>query len=190
MTPHPDIDAPDGPLLRVLIGSPASGKTTLCATERAAGRFGTRLSLDDTRAVLGKHAHDQCATPAAVAYVSELAGALLAAGGEVTIDTTATTAQQRAGWLALARIHGAPTVAVLVRTPLDVALARNARRARPVPADVLTEFWRRVAVLEPRDLLTEGFRAVDIVDTTPRPTTSRAPAARQGRDKTQEGPCS
>ena len=155
------------PVLRVMVGGPGCGKTTYCERRAAAGRFGARLSLDRERAVLGRHERDQDATPAAVAMVHAIAGALLAGGREVTIDATATTAAERGTWLALARRHGAVPVAVIVRAPLAVALARNAARARPVPEPVVRELWYRVYALTLPGLLAEGFRAVTEVDTTP-----------------------
>ncbi|HEY3479056.1 MAG TPA: ATP-binding protein [Streptomyces sp.] len=164
------MSAPHGPLLRVMVGGPGCGKTTYCERQLAVGRFGTRLSLDRERAVLGRHEHDQAATPAAVEMVRAIAGALLASGREVTIDATATTAAERGTWLALARRHAAVPVAVIVRAPLAVALARNATRARPVPEPVVREFWHRVYVLTLAGLLAEGFRVVTEVDTAP-PTT-------------------
>ena len=143
-----------------MVGGPGCGKTTYCERRAAAGRFGARLSLDRERAVLGRHERDQDATPAAVAMVHAIAGALLAGGREVTIDATATAAAERGTWLALARRHGAVPVAVIVRAPLAVALARNAARARPVPEPVVRELWYRVYALTLPGLLAEGFRAV------------------------------
>ncbi|QRP47431.1 ATP-binding protein [Amycolatopsis sp. FDAARGOS 1241] len=156
--------------MRVMVGGPGCGKTTYCERQLADGRFGTRLSLYRERAVLGRHEHDQAATPAAVAMVRAIAGALLAGEREVIIDATATTAAERGTWLALARQPAAVPVAVIVRAPLAVALARNANRARPVPEPVVREFWHRVHALTLLALLAEGFRAVTEVDTTPTTT--------------------
>ncbi|KDN23201.1 ATP-binding protein [Amycolatopsis rifamycinica] len=161
------MSGPQAPVLRVMVGAPGCGKSTYCARKLAEGRFGARLSLDRERAVLGRHEHDQAATPAAVRMVRAIAGALLAGGREVTIDATATTAAERGTWLTLARQHAAVPVAVIVRAPLAVALARNAARVRPVPEPVVREFWHRVHAIHPLTLLVEGFRAVTEVDTTP-----------------------
>ncbi len=156
-----------------MVGGPGCGKSTYCARKLAEGRFGARLSLDRERAVLGRHEHDQAATPAAVQMVHAIAGALLAGGREVTVDATATTAAERGTWLTLARQHAAIPIAVIVRAPLTVAIACNAARARPVPEPVVREFWHRVYVLAPLTLLAEGFRIVTEVDTTP-PTEQEA----------------
>ncbi|UKD50873.1 ATP-binding protein (plasmid) [Amycolatopsis sp. FU40] len=138
-------------LVRVLIGPPGAGKTTLC--EHEGWRFGTCLSLDAARADLGAGAHDQTATPAAVEHVELQAHALLAAGADVTIDATSTTAAERSTWLAVAKEHEAAAVAVIVRTPLETALARNAGRAQPVPEAVVKLFGQRVALLSAADLV-------------------------------------
>uniref|UniRef100_UPI003F493B1D AAA family ATPase n=1 Tax=Amycolatopsis sp. CA-096443 TaxID=3239919 RepID=UPI003F493B1D len=145
-------------VLRVLVGPPAAGKTTLCAHEEH--RFGTRLSLDDARAGLGAGTHDQDATPAAVEYVRLQAHALLAMGADVTIDATSTTRGERATWLAIAREHRAAAVAVIVWAPWPQVRARNARRARPVPEDFVKDCWDRVTGLTAGDLIAERFQVV------------------------------
>lgn len=165
-------------LLRVLIGPPAAGKTTWCAAELAAGRLGTRLSLDEARAELGAGPHDQSVTAQASDQVHRQADALLAAGAEVTLDVTSTTPVERRRWLQLAGRHDVPAVAVIVWEPLDVVLERNRRRAHPVPEDVVATFWHRVTGLDVNSLLTEGFRAVsELVPTGAGPD----PAPRRGR---------
>ncbi|MFI5614686.1 AAA family ATPase [Amycolatopsis sp. NPDC051903] len=146
-------------LLRVLIGPPAAGKTTLCTAE--GHRFGIRLSLDEARAELGAHEHDQDFTPAAIEHVRAQADALLAMGAHVTIDATSTTPDVRAIWLGVAREHQVPAIAVLVWAPLEQVRARNAVRARPVPLGVVNERWYRTTILQAADLITEGFHRVD-----------------------------
>lgn len=91
---------------------------------------------------------------------------ILGCGQEVTIDATSTTRGERAGWLALAAQRGAATEAVLLRAPLDVVLARNAARDRPVPPAVVREMWHRIAVLTRADLIVEGFDTAIEVSTT------------------------
>lgn len=153
------VDAAGG-LLRLLVGPPAAGKTTWCRDELAAGRLGTRLSPDDTRGELGHGPHDQSVTAAAVEQVRHQAGALLADRAEVTIDATSTTPAERRTWLDLARAHDVPAIAVIVWEPLDIVLARNSRRAVPVPRDVVFTYWHRITGLTVNSLLAEGFRAV------------------------------
>jgi hypothetical protein len=77
-------------LMRLLIAPPAAGKTEWCHKHR--GRIGTVLSLDDARARLGQHAHDQAASPAAVAEVRLAMAEELLSRGEVTLDATSTVA--------------------------------------------------------------------------------------------------
>ncbi|RSD26432.1 ATP-binding protein [Amycolatopsis eburnea] len=148
------------PLLRVLVGPPGSGKTTLCQAQLTAGRWGVRVSLDDARARFGVDAHDQSATTRALAWAFHHVDQLLARGFEVTIDATSTTARERSNWLAIAAAHQTPVVAVIVRTPPAVAHERNAARERPVPADVVDGMAARVAALTVADLLGEGFAHV------------------------------
>ena len=145
-------------LVRVLIGPPAAGKTSLCAAEGT--RIGTRLSLDDARAQLGAGEHDQDATPAAVDHVRKQAHALLAMEAEITIDATSTTPAERATWLEIAREHQVPAVAVIVWAPLDEIRSRNAARPRPVPDDIVGCYWYRTTILSADDLIEEGFHSV------------------------------
>lgn len=159
VTPVATDDGTEGQgLLRVLIGSAAAGKSTWC--RQNAGRIGTVLSLDEARARLGRHAHDQEAAPAAVADVRQAMDEVLRAGGEVTLDTTATVAAHRATWLEVAQRHQARVIAVVFEVPLDVAQDRNAARARPVPAEVLACMWHEAHALTAGQLRSEGFAAV------------------------------
>lgn len=118
------------------------------------------LSLDDARARHGRHAHDYNATAAAMAEVEQAMERVLAAGGEVTLDATSTVAAHRAHWLGIARRHHARAIAVVVETPLELAQGRNARRARPVPAEVVERMWHEARQLTDADLRGEGFAAV------------------------------
>ncbi|RSM68706.1 kinase [Amycolatopsis sp. WAC 01375] len=150
--------------LTVMIGAPGAGKTYFLTREFEAGRIDNVLSLDAARGEFGVGPHDQSVTAQAVAYVVEQAGILLAAGADVTIDATSTTVSDRRTWLALARSHCVPARAVIVRTPLTVALSRNSRRPHPVPSTFLRECHRRVANLTTGALLAEGFAAVSELD--------------------------
>lgn len=145
-------------LVRVLIGPPAAGKSSLCETEGT--RFGTVLSLDAARARFGAGEHDQDATPAAIDHVRKQAHAMLAMRAEVTVDATSTTPRERATWLDIAREHQVPAVAVIVWAPLDEVRGRNAARPRPVPADIVDCCWYRTTILSADDLIVEGFHSV------------------------------
>jgi predicted kinase len=134
------VDAPAGGLeLVILVGMPASGKSTLCRE-----RFPSHVRLNgDT---------------AGGADLSELAREDLAAGRSVVIDNTNATAEERGPWLALARGHGARTVGVLLETSKADALARNAFRegAARVPDVAIHTIAKKL--VPPR--VGEGFDAL------------------------------
>jgi F420-dependent oxidoreductase-like protein len=85
-------------------------------------------------------------------------------GLTTVIDTLGLDRQRRTAWLALARRHGVPCVAVAFDTPAAECRARNRGRARRIPAEALAAQLRSWAAT--RDALaTEGYDAV----LTPRP---------------------
>lgn len=108
------------------------------------------------------------APQAAVAWVYAAAGEALAGRQPVAIDATGAAPLDRATWLQLAREHQASSVAVVFRVPLGTALARNRRRRRQVPDEVISRMWQAINDTSPRDLLAEGFAAV--LELSPVPT--------------------
>ena len=88
--------------------------------------------------------------------------ARLASGLLVVVDATNTDWMWRAQLVADARPYGRPSMAIVFNLPADVCLARNAARARTVPASVI----RRQVADVTRDverLDLEGFAAVHVL---------------------------
>ncbi|QIB49511.1 ATP-binding protein [Streptomyces aureoverticillatus] len=129
-----DTTIPD-PALIVMIGASGSGKTTLARTWPAT----QVLELDAFRAMVSGCAGDQSATPAAAALLHAALEARLARRLTTVISNTNTEAHVRKGLIDVARAHGVPIVALLVSTPADVCVKRQADRdpARAVPEDVV-----------------------------------------------------
>jgi predicted kinase len=149
------------PLLRVMIGAPGSGKTTLCQLMRPHWRC-VELSLDNARSILGTGPGDMSATAAAVEMVRSSATRHLRQGTGVVIDATGSQIRDRATWLEVAWRTGARPVAVVLRPELGNARTRNGLRppATRVPDLVVDAMWRRIRDTTARDLLAEGFLAV------------------------------
>lgn len=147
------------PVLRVLVGSPAVGKSEWC--KENVSRLGTVLSLDKTRALLGEGEHDQSVNAEVVEYVRDRVRQALTAGQDVTIDDTGATVDNRVTWLALAAETGADPVAVKFHVGLLRCLLSNALRERHVPVLVLARIWLRVRFTRLKQLYAEGF--VDLV---------------------------
>ncbi|UJW36937.1 AAA family ATPase (plasmid) [Saccharothrix sp. AJ9571] len=158
MPAHRAHHQPTVAVLRLMIGCAASGKTEWCT--HPSNALGVRLSLDEARARLGRHAHDQDASPAAVEAVQLEMASLLLDGQSVTLDATSTERTHRERWLGVARRYRAHPIAVVLRTPLELALVRNDRRERPVPRDVLKRMWQQVDLLTVESLHAEGFAEI------------------------------
>ena len=75
------------------------------------------------------------------------------------VDTLGLDADRRTAWLALARQHGLPCVAVAFDTPAAECRARNRARAKRIPADVLAGQLRAWPAVRDR-LPAEGFDEV------------------------------
>lgn len=150
-----DLDFPD-PCVVVLIGPAGSGKSSLASTWEPT----QVLSLDHYRALVSDSPGDQSATGDAVFALLRVLEARLRRGLTSVIDATSTNPDDRATLLATARRYGVPTAAVIVPTPLEVCLARNAARTgdRHVPEDtVRAQHQAMVATASPARLRLEGF---------------------------------
>jgi F420-dependent oxidoreductase-like protein len=144
------------PCVVVLVGPGASGKSTWAAEHFPADSI---VSSDRLRAVVGAGEDDIVASTDAFALLEQIVTVRLGRGLTTVIDTLGLDTERRRAWLALARRHGLPCVAVAFDTPAAECRARNRDRAKRIPADALTaqlKSWRAV-----RDLLpTEGFDEV------------------------------
>lgn len=161
MTAFLDTDFPD-PAVIVLIGPAGSGKSTLASTWKPT----QVLSLDHYRALVSDSPGDQSATGDAVFALLRVLEARLRRGLTSVIDATSTNPEDRATLLATARRYGIPTVALIVPTPLQVCLARNANRTgdRHVPEDTVRAQHQAMAAASPAHLRHEGF---DYAEFTP-----------------------
>ncbi|MFE9334788.1 AAA family ATPase [Streptomyces sp. NPDC006925] len=148
-----DTTIPD-PALIVLIGAAGSGKSTWARTWPAT----QVLELDRFRAMVADDAGDQSATAVAVDAMHAVLRARLARGLTTVIDATNTEADVRDGLLDVARTYRMPTVALLVSTPADVCVQRQASRepSRAVPEDVVRRQHADIVAALP-GLRGEGF---------------------------------
>jgi predicted kinase len=141
------------PCVVVLVGPGASGKSTW-----AARHFAPELVVgsDRLRAVVGSGEDDLAASDDAFALLEQIVAKRVARRLTTVIDTLGLDPVRRAAWVALARAHDLPCVAVAFDTPAAVCRARNRNRDKRIPTDVLAgqlRTWRQV-----RDSLAgEGF---------------------------------
>src|SRR5262245_24970840 len=147
------------PAVLVLVGASGAGKSTW-ATQRY--RAAEVVSSDDLRGVVGSGRHDLDATDDAFALLDLVVAGRLRRGLTTVVDTLGLETERRRGYLALARQHGLPAVAVLFDTPAAVCRRRNAERDRPVPAPALARQLRSAAEM-PEVLAAEGWDRVVVV---------------------------
>ena len=149
------------PCVVVLVGPGASGKSTWADRHFPARQI---VSSDRLRALVGAGEDDLAASTDAFALLDDVVRRRLTRRLTTVIDTLGLDAGRRTGWVALAREHGLPCVAVAFDTPAAECRARNRARAKRIPADALTAQLRAWAAT--RDLLPgEGYDEV----LTPRP---------------------
>ena len=151
----------------VLIGPAGSGKSTWAAANYRPERI---VSLDRLRGIV---ADDECSqdpdvTADAVALMHQILDRRLGRRLVTVIDATNGVPAERAQLVAGARRHQLPAVAVVVGTPLDVCLTRQAARPGPpfgrqwgraVPPSVVRNQHARTAASTDQALAAEGFAA-------------------------------
>ena len=144
------------PCVVVLVGPSASGKSTWAHEWFPTGQI---VSADRLRALVGEGEHDQRAGTDAFAVLDLVLERRLRRKLATVVDTLGLDRERRRSYVALARRHGLPVVAVAFDVPDAECRARNRTRPRPVPSKVLAGQLRRWA--EVRDELPgDGFDAV------------------------------
>jgi F420-dependent oxidoreductase-like protein len=144
------------PCVVVLVGPGASGKSTWAAAHFPADAI---VSSDRLRALVGTGEDDIAASADAFTVLDAVLRARLTRKLTTVVDTLGLDAQRRRDWLALARQHGLPCVAVAFDTPAQECRTRNRGRPKRIPADALAaqlRAWPQVR----ESLATEGFDAV------------------------------
>ena len=174
------------PCVVLLVGPGASGKTTWAQAHFAPDAI---VSSDRLRALVGFGEDDIEASTAAFDLLETVVAQRLSRRITTVIDTLGLDADRRLRWLALAREHDLPCVAVAFDTPARECRERNRGRAKQIPADVLTAQLRSWA--QTRDALAgEGYH--DVI--TPQPVRVvpqafvGAPQAYQHQPERQTGP--
>lgn len=119
------------PSLVVLVGPPASGKSTWATENFAAHEI---LNADELRGVVGEHELDVAASDDAFEILDRVLDMRLGRGLTTLVDTTGLDAARRRTYLEAAKRHGATSVAVRFATTAAECKRRNRERAHPVPA--------------------------------------------------------
>lgn len=142
------------PSLVVLIGPPASGKSSWA---HANFRPEQIVGADDLRAIVGEHALDLGATDDAFDLLDRIVALRLGRGLTTVVDTTGLDPTRRRAHLDRARASGVTAVAVRFTTSAAECRRRNRERSHPVPARALDTM---IAKARHVDLDDEGWDLV------------------------------
>jgi len=146
--------------LVVLVGASGSGKSTFARRHFAPTQV---LSSDYFRGLVADDENDQSASGAAFEALHFVAGKRLGAGRTTVVDATSVQRSDRAHLVELARAHDVLPVAIVLDTPEEVCLARNASRPdRDFGPHVVRR--QRAALRKSLKFLgKEGFRRVHVL---------------------------
>ena len=125
----PTVRIAEGSLV-VLVGPPASGKTTWAARQFPGHQV---VSSDALRAVVGTGEHDQRASKDAFDVLDLVVERRLRRGLTTVVDSLGTDVKRRRRWRAAAEATGRPAVAVVFDVDPATCRARNRSRDRPIP---------------------------------------------------------
>jgi alkanesulfonate monooxygenase SsuD/methylene tetrahydromethanopterin reductase-like flavin-dependent oxidoreductase (luciferase family)/predicted kinase len=161
------------PALVVLVGAPASGKSTWAARRYRAAEV---VSSDALRGIAGSGPHDLDASVDAFALLEQIVDARVGRGLTTVVDTLGLDQERRLRWLDLARTAGVPAVAVVFPVEATEARRRNAARDVPVPAPALAGQLKRVTgIIE--ELTGEGWDQVVAIQTASSAAPETTPTA-------------
>ncbi len=147
------------PAIVVLVGASAAGKSSWA---RSAYRAQEIVSADDLRGIVGSGRHDLDASADAFRLLDDILAARVRRGLTCVVDTLGLDAQRRRDYLALAKKHGLPALAIVFDVPDALAMQRNAQRERRVPARVLAAQLARAADVA-GEVESEGWDQVVVV---------------------------
>lgn len=133
------------PSLVVLIGAPASGKSTWAAEHFRPEQI---VCADTLRGIVGEHELDLAATDDAFELLDRIVELRLGRGLTTVVDTTGLDPARRATYVAAARASDVTAVAVRFTTSAAECKRRNRERAHPVPAGALDQMLRKARSVE------------------------------------------
>ncbi|WP_219464719.1 polynucleotide kinase-phosphatase [Nonomuraea rhizosphaerae] len=146
--------------LVVLVGVSGSGKSTFAARHFKPTQV---ISSDFCRGLVADDENDQAATPAAFELLHHIVGVRLSRGLFTVVDATNVQYAARRGLLDLAKSHDVLADAIVLDTPEEVAIERNASRPD-------RDFGPGVVIRQRKDLRRslakisrDGFRRVHVL---------------------------
>lgn len=151
------------PELRVLVGIPGSGKSTVCAAWLARDEIDCVVASDSMRAELTGAEDDFSRDHEMWPQLQARVLSQLRAGRRVAQDSTNLTATTRRGLLSAASSCGITPIAYRLDVPFEEAHRRNQARTRVVPTQVMLAFHTNFLEECSHDQLeAEGFRVITL----------------------------
>lgn len=145
-------EAPPRPRLVVLVGLPASGKSTWAKQQRVA-----IISSDSMRFMLADDENDQSIHADVFATVRYLLRRRLMLRRPLTIvDATNLSLRERRPYIKTAQLYDCQVEAMFFDTPLEVCKERNRNRTRVVPDEIMDIMAGRLVT----PTVEEGFDVV------------------------------
>jgi F420-dependent oxidoreductase-like protein len=168
--------------LVVLVGPSGSGKSQWAGEWFAPGQV---VSSDAMRALVGEGEHDQRAGTDAFTVLDLVLDRRLRRRLFTVVDSLGLDRARRRSYVALARRHKVPVVAVVFDLPAAECRARNAARPRPVPAKVLAaqlRQWPEVRLAVDEDGFDAVYEVAGVAIVDPELVAAPAAARRQQED--------
>lgn len=109
----------------IMVGYPGAGKTSWASKQEGV------LRIDGDSLKTPKR---MMAAATAAARIGEQ---------DILFDSTGCTKERRAQFIAFAKQYGYTPTIVWIQTPIDVAMAQNAQRTKPVPPIALYTYRKR-----------------------------------------------
>jgi protein phosphatase len=159
-----EMEIPPGALV-VLVGPQGCGKSTFA---RRRFRETEIVSSDECRRLVADDASNQAVSREAFTVFYTLLRARLTHGRTTVADATSLTPWSRQKLRQIAVARGRPMIAIAFDVPLETCLARQGRRERQVPPDVVQrshEAFRQALA----DLPHEGYDRIYVVQPDPEP---------------------
>ncbi|ARU60166.1 hypothetical protein CBW65_03155 [Tumebacillus avium] len=149
-------------VLTVLVGIPASGKTTV-ARELTAANQGVWIHADDVKKELfGEQTITQDINDAVLAAVKDRLTQAMEAGRRIVLDAKHRVPKYRRPYLELARKHGYTTEAIFLNVPLEDAVAMNEKRRAEGEPSVSESQIRRYERLLQIPTYAEEFDRIEV----------------------------
>ncbi|TCP58088.1 putative kinase [Tumebacillus sp. BK434] len=149
-------------VLTVLVGIPASGKSTV-ARDLTAANQGVWIHADDVKKELfGEQTITRDINDAVLAAVKDRLTQAMAGGRQVVLDAKHRVPKYRRPYLELARQHGYQTEAIFLNVPLEAAVAMNGKRQAAGEPSVSEAQIRRYERLLQIPTYAEDFDRIEV----------------------------